>query len=124
MTRTSASAVARSRMRGASLRRRRTAPCVPRGRRRRLEELEELAVRRQDEARARAGERLTVGLQRAPERVVLRIPAIGVGVDLDGVAVAVAAQDLRLLLRFGEDLDALPIGVGADLLALLGALGA
>ena len=35
-----------------------------------------------------------------------------------------AAQDLRLFLRIGEDLDALAVGIGADRLGLLRALGA
>src|SRR6185312_14744103 len=50
--------------------------------------------------------------------------AEGVGIDADAVGVALAAQDLRLLLRLGDDLDALPVGVGGDLLGEAVALGA
>src|SRR3954447_14099807 len=123
MTSTRASAVPRSFMPGAAPRenRARSGLRVPvgchRGRRRRFrratlaaaaaEEAEEIAVRRQDERRVLPAERLTIGLHRAVEGEEVLILAEGVGIDLDRLALALAAQDLRLFLRLGDDHGAL-----------------
>src|SRR5258705_5572002 len=104
---------------------------VPVGRRRRgalaaaaAEEPEEIAVRRQDQCRVLPAERLAIGLHRAVESEEVLILAEGVGVDLDRFALTLAAQDLRLLLRLGDDHRALALGDGADALGVLVALGA
>src|SRR3546814_7096516 len=90
----------------------------------RVEIPEEVAVRRQHHGgRVAVADRLAIGLHRAVEREELDILAERVGVDLDRVGVALTTQGLGLLLRLGDDDDALLVGVGPALLRLLGALG-
>src|SRR5579871_2815267 len=88
------------------------------------EEAEELAVGRQHQRGVAAGERRPVGLERAVEREECLILPERLGIDADGVGIALAAQDLRVLLRLGQDLDPLPVGIGGDLARLAVAVGA
>src|SRR5262245_35886295 len=81
-----------------------------------LEALEEFSVRLQDQRRVVAGEAAAVRLHRAVEGVEFRVAAEGFGVDLDGLLVALAAQDLRLLFGVGDEYGALLVGGGADFL--------
>ena len=67
---------------------------------------------------------LAIGLHRAVEGEELRVLAERVGVDLDRLGIALAAQDLRLASRLGQEHGALALGRGADPLGLLGALRA
>ena len=64
-----------------------------------VEEAEELAVRRQHEARGAVAQRLAIGLQRAVEVEELGVLAERLGEDADRLGVALAAQDLRLRAR-------------------------
>src|ERR1700730_14068648 len=115
MTSTRASAVPRSFMPGAapSEMKRRSGLSVPLGRRLGIrrpalaaasaEEAEEIAGRRQDHGRVLPAQRLAIGLHRAIEGEEVLILAEGIGIDLDRLALALAAQDLRLFLRLGDD---------------------
>src|SRR5216683_112865 len=141
MTRTRPSAVPRSFMREAAGRgaagrgtETRSGFRVPVGRRQGIgraalaaaaaEEAEEIAIRRQDERRVLPAQRLAIGLHRAIKGEEVLILAERIGIDLDRLALALAAQDLRLFLRLGDDHRPLALGDRADTLGELVALGA
>src|SRR5690606_7083131 len=70
-----------------------------------LQILEELAVRRHHQHIAVGADGLAIGLQAAVERIELRIAAIGLGIDLRRLGIALTADDLRLAIGLGKDLD-------------------
>src|SRR5579872_3003013 len=107
MTATMAIAVARSFMPASWLR-------VPGLGRDRFEIAEELAVGGEDEGGIGAGERGLISEERAIEGKEFLVPRHRFGIDANALRIAIAAEDLRLLLRIGPDLDHLAIGLGFD----------
>src|SRR5579863_2765675 len=91
-------------------------------RRRRREVAEEVGLRTDKRPRPPVLEALLIGLHRAVEGEKLGVRAISRGEDAVALAVALAANLLRLLLSLGEDDGDLAVGLGLDLLGLLRAL--
>src|ERR1700730_7507674 len=89
-----------------------------------LEKAKEAAVGGQNEGRAPAAQRITIGLHRAVEGEEFLVLAKSVGIGLDALRIAVAAHPLAIPLRLGEDHGAFALGIGADSLGRLGALAA
>src|SRR5262249_55532625 len=98
-------------------------PRAARARVRALEEAEELGVGREYNRRVLADGR-AVGVEAAHEGVELGVRAVGLRVDPRGLGVALAARDLRVALRVGDDHRRLAVRVGADPPRALVALGA
>src|SRR6516162_2599794 len=90
-----------------------------RRRRRRREVAEEVRLRTDQRPRLTVGETVLIGLHRAVEGKELRVRAVGLGEDAVALAVALAADLLRLLLGLRGDDRHLPIRLGLDLLGLL-----
>src|SRR6185312_4660950 len=90
--------------------------------RRRREVAEEIGFRTDQGVRMPVVEALLIGLHRAIEGEELGVRAISLGEDAVALAVALAANLLRLLLSLGEDDRDLAVGLGLDLLGLLRAL--
>src|ERR1700751_4879093 len=134
MTNTSASAVHRSLIARGSVRSesRRSSPRAGcRSRRPGLgrpvkvfEEAEEPGVRGEHKGSGMAVERVPIGLHRAVEGEEILVLPKGVGVGLDAFGIAFAAHPLGGPLGLGKDNVALAVGVGANGLRRLGALGA
>src|SRR5690606_14632090 len=88
------------------------------------EEAEELRVRRQHHPRPAFAEGVAVGLHGPPELEEGGVALERLGEDADRLLLALAAQDVGLGLRLGEQHGALAVGVGADAQRLALALGA
>src|SRR5437588_2740396 len=88
------------------------------------EEAEELGIRPQQETGVGGAEPGLVGRHRTIEGEEIRIPAIGLGEQAVALGVAHAAGLLGGRIGLRDDDGGLAVGLGADLLRLLAALGA
>jgi hypothetical protein len=80
---------------------------------------EELRRRRQHHGRAGIGQRLAVGVHRAVELEELGVSRESLGKDPVAFAIALASDDFRITGGFGDDLDNLTVGDGANTLRCL-----
>ena len=88
------------------------------------EELKEVGLRTQQESGVVALQPVLIGRHRAVEREEVGILAIGFGEQAVALAVARAAHLLGGGIGFSDDDGGFAIGLGADFLRLLSALGA
>ena len=92
--------------------------------RRSAEKTEEFRARPDQKARVAGLQRRLIGLHRAIEGEEIRILAESLGEDAVALGVAFALGLVGLALRLGLQHDHVAIGLGGDVLRLLGALGA
>src|SRR4029077_17225503 len=88
------------------------------------EEAEEIAIGAKHQMRVAMLHAALIGLHGAIEAEEVGVLAIGVGKDAVALGVALAAHVFRLRIGFGDQHRDVAVGPGADLLALLAALGA
>src|SRR5690606_41523689 len=88
-----------------------------------LQVFQESVVIVQDHDALAVREGLPVGLQAAMEGIERRVAAVGIGIDARRLGIACTTQAGRVALRLGQDRGRLAVGLVAELLRGVLALG-